>query len=263
MTKYQRKVKIIFLYILCISVSTGTFFHFFQNKVPVDVLKHQKTFIPNVKQARINDLKEIKNKLINNQISISQFNTMFEETIKNSDLREKEYYKKKKLLVKKHTLFNFSTERKFTFMFFLILLGLTNGLIALIANNNKNESFKPHINKALFFTSSISLFWMSWVFLNNIINQNNLIYLILFIVASLISTYLVTSLIKRVLSEKIKIKTLVDFILRIRGKHYPEIGSKALYAEIHDRSLKNGKTVDESSDEFEDDFINTLEKIVD
>ncbi|WP_408040301.1 hypothetical protein [Tenacibaculum amylolyticum] len=261
--EYQkRKVKIILLYIISIGISTGTFFHFFQNKVPVDVLAHQKTFKPKVKLARINDLKKLKEKLVKKEISIEQFEEMFDESLKHSNLREKEYYKKKKALVKDHTLFNFSTERQFTFMFFLILLGLANAFLAIIANNNRDKELKPYLNKALLFTTSISLFWMSWVFLNNIINQNNLIYLFMFIVASLISAYLASSLIKKVSSKKLKIQTLVDFTLRVREKHYPEVGSKALYAEIHDKSLKNGKTISEISDEFEDDLLSTLEKVV-
>lgn len=264
MAEYQkRKVKIIFLYILCISISTGTFLHFFQKKIPVDIIALQKTFKSKVKKARINDLKKIKERLIKKEISIEQFDLMFDESLKYSDLREKEYYKKKKILVKRHKLFNFSTERKFTFMFFLILLGLTNVFLAIVANNNNDKDLKPYINKALFFTGSISMFWMFWVFFNDLINQNNLVYLFMFILVSFISTYLLSSFIKKINSKKMKVKVLINFILRVREKYYPEIGSKALYAEIHDRSLKNGKTIDESSDEFEDDFLTTLEEVVD
>ena len=61
----------------------------------------------------------------------------------------------------------------------------------------------------------------------------------------------------------IKIKTLVDFIFRTRNHHYPEVASKALYAETHNKAIKSDISVKENSNSFEDDMLETFEKILD
>lgn len=263
MMTLAKKVRNVIIILLAVFVSAGTFIHYFQKKVPVELANHKKTFKPEIKEARINDLILLKNRLLENEISIDEFSKKFDESLILSDKREQEYYSKKKVIVTKNTYFNFPTLRRFTFMFTLILLGFISSLFGIYSNYNEDKELKPLLTKIGVLLCSISMFWIFWVFFNSMINENKVIYLLLFLSVSLISTVIINRGIKLLFSKKFKIKVLVDFVFRTRNKHYPEVASKALYAEIHDRSLKNDKTIEQSSNEFEDDLLETFEKIID
>ena len=73
-----KKVKISFLIIFTLLSISGTFFHYFQEKVPRELAEHRKTFIPEIKNARINSLIKLKEKLISNEISINKFSSQFD-----------------------------------------------------------------------------------------------------------------------------------------------------------------------------------------
>jgi len=258
-----KKAKAFFLVFFAILICSGTFIHYFQEKVPEELAAHKKTFKPLVKEAKINSLINLKNKLVKKEITLDEFDKQFENSLIRSNNIEKEYYKKKKVIAKKYSYFNFLSLRRFTFMLMIILLGFISGVYGLYSNLNKDNEVKPILNKVGVLLTSISMFWLFWVFFNSIINQNNLIYLALFIIVSFITTYIVFSLLKKLSLKGLKIKELVNFIFRTRNKHYPEIASKALYAEIHDRALKNSKSVENISNDFEEDMLKTFEKITD
>lgn len=93
------------------------------------------------------------------------------------------------------------------------------------------------------------------------------IYFTLLFLGSVFSSYAII-LISRALQLtgsilEIKLKEAINFIFRVRSNHYPKVGSKALYAELHDRAMKADESVSDNAEEFEEDFLDTMEKITD
>ncbi|WP_440880685.1 hypothetical protein [Tenacibaculum sp. C7A-26P2] len=257
-----KKVKISFLIIFTLLSISGTFFHYFQEKVPRELAEHRKTFIPEIKNARINSLIKLKEKLISNEISINKFSSQFDKSIKKSEQKEKEYYNRKREILEKHSYFNFQSKRQFTFMLSLICLLVFTSILSIFSNHNKDIMLRKIASIASYCTGSISLFWLFWVFFNSIINENNLLYLFMFLTFSLIVFFIIFKTIKLFASKKLSVQILVDFIYRARNKHYPEIASKALHAEMYDEALKNGKSVASISENFDNDLLNTLEHVI-
>ncbi|SED09246.1 hypothetical protein SAMN04489761_4248 [Tenacibaculum sp. MAR_2009_124] len=259
----MKKVSIIAIILFTLLVSSGTFFHYFQKKIPDELAKHKKSFKKEIKEAKINALIELKDKLVTNEISKEVFAVKFDESLRNSNKKEKTYYKKKAEIKSKYSYFNFYSARQFTFTLFLILLGFYASIISIISSYSKDIQLNKIIRKASYLTGSISLFWIFWVFFNDLINLNQKNYFYLFLITSFIATFIIFKAIKFIVNRKISIQNLVDFIYRTRNKHYPEVASKALYAEIHDKALKNGESIEKISNKFENDLLDTLEKVAD
>ena len=70
-------------------------------------------------------------------------------------------------------------------------------------------------------------------------------------------------LIEDTIKDKEKLNEAIKLIFRLRNKHFMEVGTRALYAEMHDRAMESDKTVKEITEEMEEDVLATTEKIVD
>lgn len=75
------------------------------------------------------------------------------------------------------------------------------------------------------------------------------------------SKFIMNTYLKRTEYLRENIDRLLNFIFRIRAKHYREVSAKALYAEELNVILDEENTVEDNNNAFEEDFYETLEKI--
>lgn len=134
----------------------------------------------------------------------------------------------------------------------------------------KQSEFHLAVSTYLYFLSYASIGLGSFYLLHNISPMSSEtilpVYYAVLVLGSFLTLLAIILISKFVqISEEylknLNIKTLIAFIFRTRNKHYPNVASKALYAEIHDKAIAADDTVADNANEFEEDLLTTLEKL--
>lgn len=158
---------------------------------------------------------------------------------------------------------------------FLNAVGRINALLCAslfikFAAKKVDNDYKRVINFGANMFLYVSCFFLVGLFLPKKVLFNTLdlprkYYWISMIFLSVSSGYFLSLFQKIFIYSEEKLKSnivlLVSFIMRVRKDHYPKVGSKALYAEIHDKALRSETTTEEDTNSFEEDMLETLEEL--
>jgi hypothetical protein len=248
--------------VLAVLISGGTFIHYWQYKTHPEIKAHWNTYSPTVSKYLTNKIDSITQEFKKGNISAENSLTLINIAKEQKAVNKSEYIRKKEVLKSKYEVFNFPSKRQFMFMFFWALGWVVSTIITPISIRAKSDEIKRACDQASFLLMSVSIFWLFWVFFNNIITQNNWWYVVMFIGISFISTHIILRTVKYYTSKQNKIKTLISFILRVEKNHIAELGAKALYAEINNKAMKTDQTTKENIENYEEDQLDTLEEIL-
>lgn len=175
------------------------------------------------------------------------------------------------------TLMNIKSEAKFlnfkSFQFFLGEIGWAVGLFLYAFANLLNTFYlrkryikREYTGKILLHSTLlfVGCFYIAYVF-HSELDFAKIWYFVAMVLCTITlvfaSKFIMNTYLKRTEYLRENIDRLLNFIFRIRAKHYREVSAKALYAEELNVVLDEENTVEDNNNTFEEDFYETLEKI--
>ncbi|TXD45869.1 hypothetical protein [Polaribacter sp. IC073] len=202
--------------VLAVIFSAGTFLHFFQEKNSIEISSHLKLF-PEIKKTYNKSLDDF-SKTLNNEQQKELL-----ELRKTYETEFSSYISSKKEILKKDSFVNHSNKRSFFFALFMMLLPFISCSLWLYSMYNRNDDLLSVFKKAAYVLLGVSTFWVIWVFLNNIINDNNIVYLLLFVAVAFTIAHSVFEYFKyldKIPNYKYLIRTLIGFVYRVQREDY-------------------------------------------
>lgn len=230
-------------------------FHFPFKRYSTEYSNHYKTYSPIIKERNLKQdylLKEL-----GKTLTIAEYKAAKKTTWSASQTKLRAYTKKKNQLAKAHSFFGRGSFKFWLKEFGVVLLGLYFSIRSVILDTSKKTGHLYLSMAGL----TVCFFWLYHLFFKTAADFYNSTYITTQLTLSILVAFFTTVFVKHQQNRKATIKELVQFIFRTKDHHYPNVASKALYAQTHNKAITSKDTVADNTLEFEEDLITTLEKV--
>ncbi len=168
--------------------------------------------------------------------------------------------KEKTALAKESSFLGRSSLRFWLTYFGITILALFFSIKSLKDDIIKKSKFKTQFLSLTGIT--VSSFWTYFFIFKTQADFNTNTYLFTTILCALICTIFIYHFTKYYTYKDNIIRTLLDFIKRMKNKHYIDVAVKAKYAEQYNKALSDTKTVKQHADELDKDIDKTFNQLL-
>ena len=255
----KRGIKPIILGVTLFITVTLSLFNVFFDRYSNEYITNYNDY-PLIISQRDSTQNALLNSLEKGEIDKALFISRFKLNKKQFNNRLKSYTKKHKELKAKHSFLGRSS-----FKFWSYSFGLVLGYLFFAISNLKNNITKGSTYKLHYIDLSgivVGIFWTIHHLFFTQEDFNNNKYVIVIITCAILCTIATYNIVKYYTYKDNIIRTLLDFIKRMKNKHYIDVAVKAKYAEQYNKALPDTKTVKEHADALDKDIDKTFNQLL-